>query len=180
MTTYRDAREVTMRRISVPAVAAVLLLVAGALVGTAAAAEKDIEKIPFCQYCGMDRARFASTRMLVEYGNKTAIGTCSIHCAAVDMAQSYGKEIASILVADHRSGKLIDAGKAVWVIGARVPGVMAAKSRLAFSSRQDAEAFRRENGGEIADFEMALDTTFLDMPKDTRSIREWRARQGAR
>ena len=154
------------------------VLLAGA--AGAGAAEKDVERIPSCQYCGMDRARFASTRMLVEYGNKTTIGTCSIHCAAVDLAQSYGKEIAAILVADHRGGRLVDAAKAVWVIGARVPGVMAAKSRVAFASRGDAEAFRRENGGELADFEMALDTTFLDMPADTRSIREWRARQGSR
>ena len=154
------------------------VLLAGA--AGAGAAEKDIEKIPFCQYCGMDRQRFASTRMLVEYGNKTAIGTCSIHCAAVDLAQSYNKEIAAIRVADHRSGKLVDAATAVWVIGARVPGVMAAKSRVAFAAWADAEAFRRESGGEIADFDMALDTTFLDMPLDTRSIREWRARQGSR
>ena len=165
-----------MRGIVAGCVGAVLL--AGAAV--TGAAEKDIEKIPFCQYCGMDRARFSSTRMLVEYGNKTAIGTCSIHCAAVDLAQSYGKEIREILVADYRSDKLIDAAKAVWVIGARVPGVMAAKSRLAFAAKGDAEAFRRENGGEIADFDMALDTTFLDMPADTRSIREWRARQRGR
>jgi nitrous oxide reductase accessory protein NosL len=165
-----------MRRTWLLMIAALLALRAG----EAVAAEKDIERIPFCQYCGMDRARFASTRMLVEYGNKTAIGTCSIHCAAVDLAQSYGKEIAAIHVADQRSGKLIEAGRAVWVIGARVPGVMAAKSRLAFSSRGDAEAFRKESGGEIADFDMALDSTFLDMPIDTRSLREWRARQGAR
>jgi len=154
------------------------VLLAGA--AGAGAAEKDVERIPFCQYCGMDRARFASTRMLVEYGNKTTIGTCSIHCAAVDLAQSYGKEIAAILVADYRSGKLVDAAKAAWVIGARVPGVMAAKSRLAFAAKGDAEAFRLESGGELADFGMALDTTFLDMPTDTRSIREWRARQGSR
>lgn len=154
------------------------MVLAGAV--GAGAVEKDIERIPFCQYCGMDRQRFASTRMLVEYGNKTTIGTCSIHCAAVDLAQSYGKEIVSLAVSDFRSGKLIDAGKATWVIGARIPGVMAATSRVAFASKADAEAFRRENGGELGDFEVALDTTFLDMPKDTRSIREWRARQGAR
>ena len=167
-----------MRLKQVMAGCAGAVLLAGAL--GAGAAEKDIERIPSCQYCGMDRARFASTRMLTEYGNKTTIGTCSIHCAAVDLAQSSGKEIATVLVADYRSGKLIDAAKAVWVIGARVPGVMAAKSRLAFAAKGDAEAFRRENGGEIADFDMALDTTFLDMPADTRSIREWRARQRGR
>ena len=168
-----------MRRIALLVSGAVLVFGFCSRIEEAHAAEKDVEKIPFCQYCGMDRQRVASTRMLVEYGNKTAIGTCSIHCAAIDLAQSFNKEIQTILVADHRSGRLVDAAKAVWVIGARVPGVMAAKSRVAFTSRGDAESFRRENGGEIADFEVALDSTFLDMPTDTRSIREWRARQGA-
>ena len=169
-----------MRRTGTLVTLVALVLSTAGSTRSAGAAEKDIEKIPFCQYCGMDRARFASTRMLVEYGNKTTIGTCSIHCAAVDLAQSANKEIKTILVADHGSGRLIDAAAAVWVIGARVPGGMAAKSRLAFASREGAEAFRRDNGGEIADFEVALDSTFLDMPRDTRSIREWRARQGGR
>ena len=76
--------------------------------------------------------------MLVEYANGTTIGTCSIHCAAVDLAQSFGKEIKALKVADFRSGRLIDAEKAVWVVGAGIPGVMAAKSRVAF-----ADAVRR-------------------------------------
>ena len=147
--------------------------------GSAGAAEKDVEKIPFCQYCGMDRARFASTRVLVEYGNGTTIGTCSIHCAAIDLAQSFGKEIRTILVADYQSGKLVDAAKATWVLGAGVPAVMAAKSRVAFAAKGDADAFRKTSGGDSADFDAALASTYCDMPSDTRSIREWRARSGA-
>ena len=142
----------------------------------AVAAEKDIEKIPSCQYCGMDRGKFASTRMVVEYANGSTIGTCSIHCAAVDLAQSFGKEIKALKVADHRSGKLVDAEKAFWVVGAGIPGVMAAKSRVAFADKADAEAFRKEKGGEIADFDAAITSTYCDMWPDTQAIRSRRTK----
>jgi len=152
---------------------ALALLVAGT---KAEAAEKDIEKIPSCQYCGMDREKFASTRMIVEYANGTTIGVCSIHCAAVDLAQSFGKEIRIMKVADYRSGKLIDAEKAAWVVGAGLPGVMAAKSRLAFAEKTDAEAFRKDKGGEIADFNAAIISTYCDMWSDTQAIRSRRTK----
>ena len=142
----------------------------------AGAAEKDIEKIPSCQYSWMDREKFASTRMLVEYANGTTIGTCSIHCAAVDLAQSFGKEIKTLKVADYRSGKLIDAEKALWVIGAGIPGVMAAKSRVAFAEKTDAEAFRRDKGGEVGTFDAAITSTYCDMWPDTQAIRSRRTK----
>ena len=154
-------------------VSALALFVGGSAAG---AAEKDIEKIPSCQYCGMDREKFGSTRMLVEYANGTTIGTCSIHCAAVDLAQSFGKEIKALKVADYRSGKLIDAEKAVWVVGAGIPGVMAAKSRVAFADKPAAEAFRKEKGGETADFDAAITSTYCDMWPDTQAIRSRRTK----
>jgi nitrous oxide reductase accessory protein NosL len=164
----------TMRRFGTAALFVSALVLC---VGTrAVAADKDIGKIPACQYCGMDREKFASTRMLVEYANGTVIGTCSIHCAAVDLAQSFGKEIASLKVADYRTGSLIDAEKAHWVIGAGLPGVMAAKSRVAFSGKAEAEAFRREKGGEIGGFDAAITSTYCDMWPDTQAIRSRRAK----
>ena len=152
---------------------ALALLVAGT---NAVAADKDVEKIPSCQYCGMDREKFSSTRMIVEYANGTIIGTCSIHCAAVDLAQSFGKEIKSLKVADFRSGKLIDAEKAHWVIGAGLPGVMAAKSRVAFVDKAEAEAFRTDKGGEIGNFDSAITSTYCDMWPDTQAIRSRRTK----
>jgi nitrous oxide reductase accessory protein NosL len=149
-----------------------------AIVSPGVAAEKDVEKIPSCQYCGMDREKFAPTRMLIEYENGTTIGTCSIHCAAVDLAQSFGKAVKAIRAADYRSGKLVDAEKAVWVVGAGVPGVMAAKSRVAFADKAAAEAFRKEKGGEIADFEAAITSTYCDMWTDTQGIRARRTKAG--
>jgi nitrous oxide reductase accessory protein NosL len=164
-----------MRRIgTVTLLVGALALTVGAC--SARAADKDIERIPSCQYCGMDREKFASSRMLIEYENGTTIGTCSIHCAAVDLAQSFGKTIKAIRVADYRSGKLIDAEKAVWVVGGGIPGVMAAKSRLAFAEKADAETFRKDKGGEIADFNTAITSTYCDMWVDTQGIRARRAK----
>ncbi len=164
-----------MRKIGTTIVLAIVLasFISGAKAG---AAEKDIEKIPSCQYCGMDRTKFAATRMLVEYANGTTIGVCSIHCAAVELAQSFGKEINALKVADYRNGRLIDAEKALWVVGAGLPGVMAAKSRVAFADRAQAEAFRKDKGGEIADFNAAITSTYCDMWPDTQAIRSRRTK----
>lgn len=163
-----------MRVIGAVAVMAALALPAGGAI----AAEKDVERIPSCQYCGMDRERFSATRMVVEYENGTGIGTCSIHCAAVDLAQSFGKALKAIRVSDYRTGRLVDAEKAVWVVGAGIPGVMAAKSRVAFAEKADAEAFRKEKGGEIADFDAAITSTYCDMWPDTQAIRGRRTKAG--
>ncbi len=162
-----------MKAFTVLLAAAVLAVAAPAL-----AAEADVEKVPSCQYCGMDRAKFASTRMYIEYADGSVIGTCSVHCAAVDLAQSFGKAITSIKVADAKSGKLVDAEKAAWVLGADQPGVMAKKSRVAFADRADAEALQKEKGGEIAGWEAAINSTYADMWADTQMIRSRRTKGG--
>jgi len=136
----------------------------------------DIEDIPACQYCGMDRNQFGQTRMLVEYESGSRIGVCSIHDAAVDLAQSISKTIKTIWVADYSSRELIDAEKAVWVVGGKGPGVMSAKSRVAFASKADAEAFQKENGGDVVGFEEAIDDTYDEMWNDIKMIREKRAK----
>lgn len=159
-------------------IATLFAIAALALAVPGAAAEKDVELIPSCQYCGMDRGKFASTRMHVLYEGGTVIGTCSIHCAAVDLAQSITKPIKSIQVADAASGKLVDAEKATWVIGADQPGVMSRRSRLAFSERSAAEALVKEKGGEIGDWEAAINSTYADMWSDTQMIRAKRAKGG--
>jgi copper chaperone NosL len=51
-----------------------------------AAGLTDVEKHPSCTYCGMDREKFAQSRMVIEYDDGTSLGTCSLHCAAVDLA----------------------------------------------------------------------------------------------
>jgi len=159
-----------MNRLTIIALA--LLLLAPAV----ACGADDIKQIPSCQYCGMDRQQFSKTRMLVEYEKGSKIGVCSIHDAAVDLAGSIGKTIKAIWVSDYGTDKLIDAEKAVWVIGADLPGVMSKKSRLAFAAKADAEAFRKEHGGDMATWDEAIDDSYDEMWSDIKMIREKRAK----
>jgi copper chaperone NosL len=144
--------------------------------GTGALAADDIKKIPACQYCGMDRDQFGQTRMLIEYEGGSKIGVCSIHDAGVDLAQSISKTISRILTADYNSRELIDAEKATWVLGGDIPGVMAKKSRVAFSDKSKALAFQKEHGGDVGDFDEAMDDTYDEMWNDIKMIREKRSK----
>jgi copper chaperone NosL len=151
------------------------------LTGIAAYAETlpDIQAHKNCKYCGMDREKFAHSRMLVEYSDGSSLGSCSIHCTALDLAQTFDKQPKAILVADYNKKNLIDAEKAYWVIGGNKPGVMSKTAKWAFADKKDAEAFIKENGGKLANFEDAMKSTYDDMYNDTKMIREKRAKMKA-
>jgi len=143
-------------------------------VGTLVLAQQDIDKQASCKYCGMDRKMFAHSRMLIVYEDGSELGTCSLHCVAVDLALNIDKMPKSIQVADYSTKNLIDAEKAVWVIGGEKPGVMTKRAKWAFEKRADAEVFIKANKGTIADFESAIKASYEDMYKDTQMIREKR------
>jgi copper chaperone NosL len=145
-----------------------------------AIAMDDVKEAPSCKYCGMDRDRYGHSRMYVEYEDGTKVGSCSAHCAAVDLALSIDKAPKAIWVADHASRKLVDAEKAVWVIGGGKPGVMTRRAKWAFEERAQAEAFVKENGGTIASFDDAMKAVYEDLHQDTKMIREKRKMARAR
>ena len=126
-----------------------------AAAGMAFAAE--VEKPASCEQCGMDRTAFAQSRMLVVYADGTIAGTCSIHCAVLEMKAHKGKKVEALKVADYGTKTLIDAAKAVWVIGGSKNGVMTALAKWAFADRAEAEKFVRESGGRVTTFEEALE-----------------------
>jgi copper chaperone NosL len=142
--------------------------------GGVAFGDADIQKDPTCKYCGMDRAKFAHSRMFVEYDDGSSLGTCSIHCLAIDLVVNMDKTPRAIQVGDYNSKKLIDAEKAFWVIGGNKPGVMTKKAKWAFENKADAEKFIAENGGTLATFDEAMKVTFEDMYADTKMIQEKR------
>jgi len=134
----------------------------------------DIQKNPSCKYCGMDRQKFAHSRMLVTYDDGSQLGTCSIHCLAVDLALNIDKTPKTIEVGDYNTKGLIDAEEAVWVIGGKKPGVMTKRAKWAFGNKSGAEAFVKVEGGTVATFEEAMKATYEDMYSDTKMIRERR------
>ena len=137
-------------------------------------AEDDIAKHASCPYCGMDREKFAHSRVYIEYDDGSTFGACSIHCAAIDMAVNIDKGPVFIGVGDFNTKKLIDAEEAAWVIGGDKMGVMTKRAKWAFASQADAEKFVKEHGGNLASFEEAIKASYEDMYNDTRMIREKR------
>jgi len=151
------------------------LVILGLAIGAGGAfGQDDVTKHPSCSYCGMDRAKFAHSRVFIEYNDGSTFGACSIHCAAIDMAVHIDKSPKAIGVGDYGTKKLIDAEKAFWVIGGNKMGVMTKRAKWAFESKGDAEKFVKENGGQVADFEMAVKASYEDMYQDTKMIRERR------
>lgn len=136
--------------------------------------QEDIQKHPSCKYCGMDREKFAHSRMLIEYDDSTVLGTCSIHCVSVDLALNIDKTPKSIMVCDYGTKNLVDAEKAFWVVGGNKPGVMSKRAKWAFGKKEDADQFVQENGGDIATFDEAIKAAYEDMYHDTKMIRDRR------
>jgi copper chaperone NosL len=137
-------------------------------------AQDDIAKHPACPLCGMDRAKFAHSRVLVEYDDGSNYGACSVHCAAIDMVVHIDKAPQSVMVGDFNTKQLIDAEKAVWVIGGKKMGVMTKRAKWAFADETAAQNFIAQNGGNRVDFEAAIKAAFEDMYQDTQMIREKR------
>jgi nitrous oxide reductase accessory protein NosL len=144
-----------------------LLLISGNLY-----AQADIEKHKSCPYCGMDREQFAHSRVLIIYDDGSEVGLCSLHCAAVDLSLKLDKTPKSIEVGDYNTKKLVDAEKAIWVIGGTKPGVMSKNAKWAFEKKEDAESFAKYYRGKISMFDQAIKVTYQDMYTDTKMIRE--------
>lgn len=157
-----------MKRGAVLTVVWCLLLVAHAF------AQEDIAKHKACKYCGMDREKFAHSRMLIEYEDGSAVATCSIHCAAIDLAISIDKTPKMIWVGDYQTRQLKDAEKAFWVIGGGKMGVMTKRAKWAFGTSEEAKTFTEANGGDPVVFDQAMKAAYEDMYGDTKMIREKR------
>ena len=144
-----------------------------------AAADEDQVKHPACPYCGMDRTKFAHSRALITYDDGTTVGTCSLHCAAIDLSLKIDKTPVSIEVADYNTKKLIDAENANWVIGGSKMGVMTRRAKWAFGDQAGADAFMAANGGSAGEFNVAVKAAFEDMYADLEMIRKKRKKMRA-
>ena len=139
----------------------------------------DTDNHPKCPLCGMDRHNYTHSRMLLEYHDGSTLGTCSIHCTAMELAVNHTKMVTEFYAADYNTGQLIDGKKAFWVIGGTLSGVMTSRAKWAFEKRSEAEIFTRKYGGQISTFDDAMKATFQDMYEDLKVIRQKRARHTA-
>ena len=133
-----------------------LIMVLFSVASATVLAQSDIDNHRDCGYCGMDRKAYGFSRMLVQYEDGTVVGTCSLHCAVIELDAHPGRPVKSLLVADRDSRTLLAAEKAVWVMGGKKRGVMTERPKWAFHSKEDADVFIRVNGGTIVTWAEAL------------------------
>ena len=124
----------------------------------------------WCPLCGMNLKMYHQTSNRLTFSDGTAVQTCSIFCAA----QFYEKrptEIDQWEVVDYETKGWVDAGKAHWLIGSDIAGVMTAVSKVALLARQDVQRYQNKHGGTIGTFDDALNRTLSDMGSDMKRIR---------
>ena len=135
---------------------AVLTVVLAGMAEMNVLAQDDIDAHRSCASCGMDRKAYGYSRMLVQYEDGAMVGTCSLHCAVVELDANRGRTVKSLLVADRDTRALIDVERAIWVMGGGKRGVMTQLPTWAFQSKAGAEAFMKANGGKMVTWAEAL------------------------
>lgn len=109
-----------------------------------------------CEICGMWIDQYMSTRHVITLKDNTIKSFCSLACAA-KYIREHKENVKDVKVADFLTQRLIDAEKAFYLEGSDVPGVMSYTSRIAFSTKDDAERFQSKHGGRIITFEKAME-----------------------
>lgn len=127
-----------------------------------------------CIHCGMKKESFGHSWVIIEHDDGTKEGVCSVHCAAIDMALHTDNPVKAITVGDYDTKKQISADKAYWVIGGDKTGVMTARAKWAFETKEAADNFMKAHGGNPATFEEVMKASFEDMYEDTMMIQKKR------
>ena len=138
--------------------------------------ENDIEKYPKCPYCGMDRKEHNKTRMLVQYADDLADGTCSIHCLALSLSLNIDRQPKNIwgpdFAATAEPRPLLPVDQLIYLIGADLKHAMTKKSKHSFASIEVAKEFQAKHGGTLGNFNDALRESYLGMSEDVAQIRK--------
>ena len=127
----------------------------------------------FCNVCGMHLTKYYKTNHTAKFKNGHKEQYCSLHCLS-EVHKDYEQKIKNIQVVDTNSLKLIDAKKAFYVFGSSKEGTMSPISEYAFSTKIEAEKFKKEFGGEIHTFAETLKLSKDKLDKDNEILDEKR------
>jgi nitrous oxide reductase accessory protein NosL len=106
-----------------------------------------------CHVCGMNLPMFYKTNHSATVDGKIE-QFCSIHCLANTLKQ--GKKVEDIKVVNNEDLKFISAKDAWYVVGSSKSGTMSKISKYAFAHKEKAEAFAKDFGGKVMNFDSAL------------------------
>ena len=126
----------------------------------------------FCPRCGMTLPMFYKTNHAAHVDGKSE-QYCSIHCLAETMGN--GGKVTDLKVVDNTTLKFIDATSASYVFGSSKAGTMSMTSKYAFANKADAEAFVKEFGGKIMNFEDTLASVKSTLEKETAMVHKKQA-----
>lgn len=143
-----------------------VIIIMFTLAGMSVLAQSDIDAHRDCANCGMDRKAYGFSRMLIQFEDGTEVGVCSLHCALIEIDAHQGLKVKALLVADRNTRTLVDAEKAVWVLGGKKNGVMTKHAKWAFSSQDAADKFIASYGGKIVSWDEALAAAREDLAKE--------------
>jgi hypothetical protein len=106
------------------------------------------DSVQRCSLCGMD-AGASGGRFVLDFEDGTTMQACSAGCA-VKFKARHGSPLYRVRALAHDTGKLVDGSRAVFVLGAdSLPAGSMPPSVFAFASKQQADAFVSEHGGEL-------------------------------
>jgi len=130
-----------------------------------------------CHNCGMMRPMWARTFYEYKVNNEKK-EVCSLHCLAESNINS-GMEPQDIKVALYLDPyTMVPAASAFYVLGSKARGTMTMKSKLAFGSKEKAQAFAAQCGGEVTTFEPAFRLAKASFTKENNKLTENRLKKG--
>lgn len=129
----------------------------------------------WCPVCGMKLENFYKTSHTSKV-NHIDKQYCSMRCLAVDM-QEHKIDTNDVKVVDALSQKLIFAKDAYYVVGSDIKGTMSKVSKVAFASKEAADDFNIEHGGEVVGFEKALKMAFESLDSDIEMVQNKKEKQ---
>ncbi len=129
----------------------------------------------YCPNCGMHIPKYYKTSHAVKFKDGTHRQFCSIHCLVDESEMGFLRDkkekISQVLVADVNTLKMIDAKKAFYVVGSKIPGTMTTNSKYAFGTKDGAENFSKTNGGKIMSFDEAYKIALKDFTNDIKMLK---------
>jgi nitrous oxide reductase accessory protein NosL len=128
----------------------------------------------FCPVCGMTLHNFYKTNFAAK-ANGTESQYCSIVCLIEDEVVN-NKKMTNIRVVDNSTLKMIDATKAIFVVGSNKPATMSSVSIYGFGTVDAAKEFTIKNGGDIKTFDDVYKMTKNTQAKDMAATRERQAK----
>ncbi|QXP84383.1 nitrous oxide reductase accessory protein NosL [Methylococcus sp. Mc7] len=110
-----------------------------------------------CRVCGMNIEEYKRTAGRLVYKDGSYEYTCGVACTfrIIDEEGGIGA-FQSVTVHDWNTGKEIDATQATYVVGSEVIPDMI-PNYIAFETREAAEKFAAERGGDIMDFNLVFE-----------------------